>query len=217
MLKRTAVAAIALTLAPAAFAQTYIVPDSDCGAVTLRATSAAPVADAYVFLPTQRIAVTPEPADGSLQFKANVPDAGLVRAAIDFKPVIVDDETRTEHAKAFVYCGAAPTADWVVSSGLGFEIYPQWNGLLPRMKMGDTMRFIAVDKASRKLVSDAPMEMYRVGGDLVATGTVDRNGGMNFPYPEPGRYMVTATYRRADPQQPQHWLVDTSTLTFEVK
>jgi len=29
--------------------------------------------------------------------------------------------------------------------------------------------------------------------------------------------MVTTTYRRPDPQQAEHWLVDTSTLTFEIK
>jgi hypothetical protein len=37
MIKRIAVA-IALTFAPAAFAQTYIVPDGDCDAITLHAT-----------------------------------------------------------------------------------------------------------------------------------------------------------------------------------
>jgi|GEM_PF-5548662 len=38
MIRRVAVV-VALTLAPAAFAQTYIVPDGDCGEITFRATS----------------------------------------------------------------------------------------------------------------------------------------------------------------------------------
>jgi hypothetical protein len=79
------------------------------------------------------------------------------------------------------------------------------------------MRFIAVDKASGKLLSDLPMELYRAGAGRIATGVQDQYGGMDFPYPEPGHYMVTTTYRRPDPQQPEHWLVDTSTLTFEIK
>lgn len=48
-------------------------------------------------------------------------------------------------------------------------------------------------------------------------GVPDKSGGMSFPFPEPGRYMVMTTYRRPDPRQAEHWLVDTSTLTFEVR
>ena len=86
------------------------------------------------------------------------------------------------------------------------------------MKRGDSMWFIAVYKgATNKFLRDVPMELYRAGAGRVAGGVSDKNGGMDFPYPEPGLYMVTTTYRRLDPQQPDHWLVDTSTLTFEVK
>jgi hypothetical protein len=84
------------------------------------------------------------------------------------------------------------------------------------MKTGDTMRFIAVDKATNQLIRDLPMELYRADGTRIQ-GTPAQHGGMNFPYQEPGRYMIFTTYRRADPQQPDHWLVDTSTLTFDIK
>jgi hypothetical protein len=223
--------AIALTFAPAAFAQTYIVPDGDCGAITLHATrgsdfpnlgetiAADRVKDAYVYLPKKRVAVKPAVGPRSLDFNANVaPDDGVVMAAVDFTPVVSGTETRTEHAKAFIYCAtSAPAADWQRSTGLGLEIYPQWNGLILHLKPGDSMRFIAVNKATNKLIRDVPMELYRAGAGRVADGVPDQNGGMDFPYPEPGRYMVTTTYRRPDPQQPEHWLVDTSTLTFEIK
>jgi hypothetical protein len=234
MIKRIAVA-VALALAPAAFAQTYIVPDGDCGAITLHATrgtdfpnlgetiGADRVKDAYVYLKRQRVAVEPAVGPRSLDFAANVPDdGGVVMAAVDFTPAVSGNETRTEHAKAFIFCGTiTPAADWQRSTGLGLEIYPQgWNGPRPHLKAGDTMRFIAVDKATNKLLSDVPMELYRVyraGAGLIAYGVPAQHSGMNFPYPEPGRYMVTTTYRRPDPQQPEHWLVDTSTLTFEIK
>ena len=220
---------IVLSFAPAAFAETYIVPDGDCGAVTLNATrggdfpnlgetiGADRVAGAYVVLPKQKVAVKPAAGPRSLVFNANVSGDGVVMAAVDFTPVVSGDETRTEHAKAFIRCGAiARGDDWQRSTGLGVEIYPQWNGRMP-LKPGESMRFIAVDKATNKLIRNVPMELYRAGAGLVAGGTPDQNGGMNFPYSEPGRYMVTTTYRRPDPQQPQHWLVDTSTLTFEIK
>ena len=230
MIKPIAVA-IALTLAPAAFAQTYIVPDGDCGAITLHATrgtdfpslgetpEADRVKDAYVVLPKQRVAVKPAAGPRSLDFNANIPDEGVVMAAVDFTPAVSGNETRTEHAKAFIFCPAvAPAADWQRSAGLGFELFPQsWNGPRPHMKPGDTMRFIAVDMATNKLLRDLPMELYRAGAGRVAAGAPAQGGGMNFPYPEPGLYMVTATYRRPDPQQREHWLVDTSTLTFEIK
>ena len=93
----------------------------------------------------------------------------------------------------------------------------EWNGRRPRMKPGDSMWFITVDKATKKLIRDVPMELYRAGAGRIADGVPNRSGGMSFPYPDPGRYMVTTTYRRPDPQQPEHWLVDTSTLTFEIK
>lgn len=221
MLKHAAVT-MALMFAPAVFAQTYIVPDGDCGAVTLHVTHGADVpnlgdtiADASVFLPKEKIAV--KPADGT--FKANVPAEGVVIAAVNLKPTVSGNETRAEHAKAFLFCGAStPPADWQRSSGLGLEIYPQgWNGPRPHMKAGDPMRFIAVDKATNKLIRDLPMELYRADKSRIAAGTPDPHGGMDFPYPEPGRYTVVTTYRRPDPQQPEHWLVDTSTLTFDVK
>jgi len=135
----------------------------------------------------------------------------------DFQSVI-GNETRTEHAKAFIYCAArAPAADWQRSTGLGLEIYPQWNGSILHLKPGDSMRFIAVDKATNKLIRDVPMELYRAGVGYVGSGVPDQYGGMNFPDKEPGRYMVMATYRRPDPQRREHWLVDTSTVTFEIK
>jgi len=226
MIKQIAV--VALAFAPAAFAQTYIVPDGDCGAITLHATrgtdfpnlgetiAADRVKDAYVFLPKQRVAVNPA---SSLNFKLNVaPGDDVVMAAADLAPVIVGNETRTEHAKALVFCGATPMADWQRSTGLGLEIYPQsWNGARPHLKQGDSMWFIAVDKATDKLLRDVPMELYRAGAGRIAVGVPNHSGGMSFPYPEPGRYMVTTTYRRPDPQQPAQWLVDTSTLTFDIK
>ena len=229
MIERIAVA-IALTFAPAVFAQTYIVPDGNCGAVTFHTTRGAcfpslgetiaadQVTDAHVYPGHQIVAVTPLAAPHSLDFNAQIPDNGVVMAAVDFKPVVSGNETRTEHAKAFVFCGAkAPIADWQSSTRLGFEIIPQsWNGLMP-LKPGATMRFIAVEKGLNKLIPDIPMELYRAGAGLVGQGVLAQYGGMNFPYAEPGRYMVKATYRRPDPQQPEHWLVDTSTLTFEMK
>jgi hypothetical protein len=228
MTRRIAVA-IALTLAPTAFAQTYIVPEGDCGAITLHATrdgefpylgesvAVDQVKTAYVFVQKRRVAVTPVAGRRSLDFDANVPDEGVVMAAVAFAPVVTGDETRTDHAKAFIRCGAiAPRDDWQRSVGLSLEIYPQWNGQLPR-KPGDSMRFIVVDKTTNKLLRDLPMKLYRAGAKDVTDGVQDEHGGMNFRYEEGGQYMVTATYRRPDPQQPDHWLVDTTTLTFELK
>ena len=222
---------ITLTLSLAAIAQTYIVPDGDCGEVTFHATrgtdvpspnqtiSADRVKNAHVYLPKQRVAVQPAEDRGSLSFNANVPGEGVVMAAVELTPEVSGNETRTEHAKTFVFCGAiTPIADWQRSIGLGLEIYPQgWNGPRPHLKPGDPMRFIAVDKTTKKLIRDLPMELYREGGGRIAAGVPAEHGGMNFPYQEPGRYMVVTTYRRPDPQQPEHWLVDTSTLTFDIK
>ncbi|HWW62845.1 MAG TPA: hypothetical protein VN181_15835, partial [Thermoanaerobaculia bacterium] len=70
---------------------------------------------------------------------------------------------------------------------------------------------------TNKLLGDLPMELYGAGQGRIASGEPDPHGGMDFPYPKPGRYMVVTTYRRSDPQQTDHWLVDTSTLTFDVK
>jgi len=224
MIQRIAVA-IALLFASAAFAQTYIVADGDCGTITLHVArgtefpslgetiAADRVTDAYVYLPKQRIAVKPA------TFEANIPDEGVVvMSAVALKPVISGNETRTEHAKTFLFYGATPRADWQRSTGLGLEIYPQgWNGPRPQMKPGDPMRFIAVDKATNTLLRDLPMELHRAGTGRIADGVPAEHGGMNFPYPEPGHYMVVTTYRRPDPKQPEHWLVDTSTLTFEIK
>jgi hypothetical protein len=241
MIKPIAVA-IALTFAPAAFAQTYIVAEGDCGAVTLHATrgtdfpnlgetiGADRVKDAYVSnspspgknpgMLRQRVAMTPAAGPRSLDFNTNVlQEDGVVMAGVNFRPEVVGNETRTEHAKALIFCGAiAPMADWQVSSRLGLEIYPQeWNGGRPRLKKGDSMWFISVDEVTNKLIRDVPMELYRAGVGRVAEGVPNNSGGMSFPYPDPGLYMVTTTYRCPDPQQPEHWLVDTSTLTFEIK
>jgi hypothetical protein len=109
-------------------------------------------------------------------------------------------------------------AEWQKSADLGLEIFPQsWNGARPYLKQGDSMWFIAVDKATGKLLRDVPMELYRAGAGYVATGVPNKTGGMTFTYPEPGEYMLMTTYRRPDPKQPAQWLVDTSTLTFEIK
>jgi hypothetical protein len=231
MIKHIAVA-IAFTLAPAAFAQTYIVADGDCGAITLHATrgtdfpslgeriGADRVQDAYVYLP-KRVSVMPAAGSGSLDFNANIPEGEVVvMAAVALKPVVSGNETRTEYAKAFLFCGATtPRWDWQRGTGIGLEIIPQgWNGPRPQMKRGDTMHFITVDETTINPLGNLPMELYRAGAGLIAHGVPDKIIGMaSFPYPEPGCYMVTTTYRRPDPQQPEHWLVDTSTLTFEIK
>jgi hypothetical protein len=240
MIKRIAVA-MAFALAPAVLAQTYIVPDGDCGAITLHTTrgtsfpalgetiGADLVKDAYISnSPShgktpdrrqERAAVKPAAGPHSLDFTTNVvPEDGVVMASVEFKPVVSGNETRTEHAKALIFCGAtAPMADWQGSTDLGLEIYPQeWNGGRPHLKTGDSMWFIAVDKTTKKLLS-VPMELYRAGAGRVAEGVLNKTIGMSFSYPEPGWYMVMTTYRRPDPQQPEHWLVDTSTLTFEIK
>jgi len=232
MIKHIAVA-IALSLAPAAFAQMYIVPEGGCGAVTLHATrgadfpnlgetiSADRVKDAHVVRdrPLERVIVTPAPGPRSLDFSANVPDREeVVMAAVDLKPVVSGNETRTEHAKALLFCGAtAPRSEWQFEAGLGLEIIPQWNGIRPKMKQGDEMPFIIVHKTTRHPIQDVPVELYRAGEGRIGAGVPNQSGGVSFPYPKPGRYMVTTTYRRPDPQQPEHWLVDTSTLTFEIK
>ena len=225
LFRRTAVT-VALLVVPVAFAQTYIVPADVCGAVTLHVTRNAEfpnlgeriaedrVTNAYVFQARKRIAA--DLADSS--FNATVPENEVVMASVDVKPEIHGNETRTEHAKTLIFCGPTPAADWQRSTGLGLEIYPQgWNGPRPKMKLGEPMRFIAVDKGSRELLRDLPMELYRAGAGRIAEGTPAQGGGMNFPYPEPGLYMVVTKYRRPDPQKPEHWLVDTSTLTFEIK
>src|SRR5207244_6403659 len=120
----------------------------------------------------------------STTFNANVPDDGVAMAAVNLKPEVSGNETRTEHAKAFIFCGAiTPSADWQRSTGLGLEIYPQgWNGPRPQMKPGDPMRFIAVDKATNKLIRELPMELYRAGAGRIAEGVPAQYGGRNFPY-----------------------------------
>jgi hypothetical protein len=222
---RPIVAALALTIVPVALAQTHIVPEGDCGEVTLHvigtANNPGSIAHAYVYQPRNRTAVQPVAAAHSLDFKTTAAEGDVVKAGVEFKPVIVGAEIRTEHAKALIFCGAnTPVADWQGSTDLGLEIYPQeWNPLRAHMKAGDTLRFIAVDKTTgkSKFLQDLPMELHRANGDLVATGVPAKDGGMDFLYPEPGQYFVTATYRREDPAAADHWLVDTSTLTFDVK
>jgi len=228
---RLAVLALALTLAPTVFAQTYIVADGDCGAVTLHAThgtgfphlgaeiSADRVNGAYVWaLPNERRKADVTEGAQSTTFGAEIPDEGVVMAAVELKPEVIGNETRTEHAKALIFCGPkTPPIDWQRTIGLGLEIYPQgWNGPRPRMKAGDPMRFIAVDRATKQIIPDLAMDLYGEAG-LIAHGVPAVHSGMNFPYQKPGRYMVVTTYRRADPKQPEHWLVDTSTLTFDIR
>lgn len=228
---RRAAVAMALIFGPAAFAQTFIVPQADCGAVALHVTrgddfpnpgekiAAERVSAAYVWaLPKERVAAEVTDTPRALAFNATIPDEGVVMAAVAVRPEVRGNETHTEHAKAFVFCGPTPVADWQRSTGLDLEIYPQgWNGPRPHLKPGDAMRFIAVDKATNKILRDLPMELYRAGAGVIAAGVPAPAGGMNFPYPEPGRYVVVATHRRPDPRQPDRWLVDTSTLTFDVK
>lgn len=230
-IRRMAVGVV-LMAAPAVFGQAYLVPEGDCGEVTFQATRGADfpnlgerigadrVTLAYVYLPKRRVDMTPAAGASSFDMKATVGRAdGVVMAAFDLAPEVHGNETRTEHAKTMAFCGpTTPIAEWQRETGIGLEIFPQgWNGLRPQLKVGDPMRFIAVDKAERQLLRDIPMELYRAGGGLIASGTPDRLGGMDFPYPAPGRYMVKTTYRRPNPRHPEMWLVDTSTLTFEIK
>ena len=219
------IAVVALTVAPAVFAQTYIVPEGGCGEETLHvrgnAIAAEQVASAYVFQPKSRIEVKPAAGSKSLDFKASVAEGDVVTVGVEFKPMVVGDETWTAHAKALLYCGSQPPmADWMRTANLGLDIVPQgWTPLRVNMKAGDTLRFIAVDKSSGKyeLLKDQAMELRRADGELVATGIPARDGGMNFSFPEPGTYFVLATHRRPDPAAAGHSLVDTSTLAFVVK
>lgn len=228
MIKQTVIA-LTLVVAPAAFAQTYIVPDSDCGAITLHATrgrdfphlgekiATDDAKTAYVFAARKRHAVTPQ--GNTLDFTADVPDGEVVMAAVQMKPEVHGNETRTEHAKVMVFCGATtPVLDWQRSTGLGLEVYPQgWNGPRPRMKAGDRMSFIAVNAALKKPLRDVSMTLFRAGSGKVSDGVLGEDSHYAFKYPEPGRYMVVATWRRPDPERPEQWLVDTSTLTFDVR
>lgn len=225
MIQRT-IAVIALTVAPAVFAQTYIVPEGDCGEQTLHvrgnAISADRVASAYVYQPKRRIEVKPVAGSQSLDFKAAVAEGDVVMVGVEFKPMAVGDETWTSHAKALLFCGKeAPMADWMRTADLGLDIVPQgWNPLRMHMKAGDTLRFIAVEKSPAgkyDFLKDLPMELRRSNGDLIATGTPADGGGMNFSFPEPGTYFVLTTHRRPDPAAAGHSLVDTSTLAFVVK
>lgn len=221
----------AAIVATSAFGQTVIRAKGDCGTVTFVMTRGIgggnegatllpdEVATARVFEPKRRVDVTPTQDSRSLRFDGTVPDNFVAMAAVDLKPVVNGNETRTEHAKALFFCGATtPDADWQRETGLGLEIYPQsWNGPRPRMKRGEPMRFIVVDKQTGKLLRDLPMQLYAADGTHIADGTAAKDVGMNFAFPEPGRYTVVATYRRPDPKQPEHQLVDVSTLTFDVK
>src|SRR5581483_8367675 len=218
MIARLAVAAI-LIAGRVALAQPYLVADGDCGTVTLhvKGNSADP-SSARLSLPTRRLLVTPVVDPGALSFSAEVTEnSGVVMAAIDFKPIIAGDETRTEHAKAFIFCGAAPKVDWQRSAELALEVYPQgWNGPRPSMKVDDPMRFIAVDQPTNHLLRGIPIQLFATGGGLIANGT-PADFGVNFPFQKPGRYTVVATYRRRDPGNDARWLVDISTLTFDIK
>jgi hypothetical protein len=48
------------------------------------------------------------------------------------------------------------------------------------MKPGDIMWFIAVDKATKQLLRDLPMELYRAGAGRIAVGVSNHIGGMSF-------------------------------------
>jgi hypothetical protein len=220
-------AAAVLAFTPAAFAQTYIVPDGECGDVTLHVTSGTSfpsfgdridperVTQAYVHLLQRRIAVKPVASGQSLDFHADMPETGLVIASVEFAPTTTGNETQTEHAKAFIRCGGADTK-WQVDTRLGLEIVPQVSDPTSQ-KPGQVMRFIAVDENGHKLVKDTAMELFRAGEGHVATAMPNENGIAEFPLKENGRYMVTMTYRRPDPKNEGHFLSDTSTLTFDVK
>lgn len=228
---KSVLAVTAFAVAPALFAQTAILATSDCGTATFQivpsvdsaknatAIAADQVTSALITLPSRRVLAQPASASRALAFAAGVPDEGVVMAGVDLKPVVTGSETRTEHAKTFTYCGSkTPKADWQALAGIGFEIVPQgWNGPRPQLKAGDPMRFIAVAPGSQGFLRSVPMQLYRVGKGQIAEGTAAADGGMNFTYPEPGRYMVVATYRRADPANASATLVDVSTLTFDVK
>jgi hypothetical protein len=221
-------AALVLTFASAAFAQTYIVPDGECRAVRFRATESTGFPDAgeavaanrlesaYAHLPEAKVALVPVADAGSLEFTADVPDEGLVIAAITFKPTVSGVETRTDHAKAFVRCGGVARGEWRRTTGLPLEIIPQWNEGIS-LKPGHAMRFIALDAATKEVVRDPAMALYRAGAGLLGPGVTDQHGGVSFPESGPGRYLVTATCRRSDPEKPGHFLVDTSTLAFQIK
>jgi hypothetical protein len=227
MIKQIAVAVV-LTCAPAAFGQTYIVADGDCGPITLQLTEgidfpnlAGSVAvdrvnNVNVYRLKEKVAVTPSAGPRSLDFTTSVPADALVIAAADLQPTVSGNETRTEHPKTLIRCGGTGRGSWRRSAGLRLEIYPQWNEG-QALKPGHSMRFIAVDKAINKPVPDVTMELYRAGSGYLGTGEADQYGGVKFPETAAGRYLVTATYRRADPERPEHWLVDSSTLTFEIK
>lgn len=228
MIRKTVIA-LTLLVVPTAVAQTYIVPDSDCGAITLHTTrgrdfphlgekiSADRGKAARVYAARKSQAMTPE--GGSLDFRTKVPEGEVVMAAVELTPEVRGNETHTEHAKVMVFCGAnTPALDWQRSAGLRFELFPQgWNGPRPRMKAGDRMSFIAVDVPSKKLLRDVSTTLFRAGSGKVADGLLRDDGHYEFTYPEAGRYMVVATWRRADPERPEQWLVDTSTLTFDVR
>src|SRR5687768_1305800 len=98
MLKLAAVA-IALIVSPALLAQTYIVRDGDCGAVTLHVTrgndfpnlgetiAADRVNGAHVFAkPKQRFEAEVAAGPRSLTFNADIPAEGVVVAAVGLKP-----------------------------------------------------------------------------------------------------------------------------------
>jgi len=229
MLKHVAVAVALIFSSIAAVAQTYIVPDANCGAITMHlargtdptklseAIDVDTVNNAHLFVVRfRKLELKPTTKYRSVVFSADMPEKGIVMATADFKPVVSGNETRTDYAKAFVYCdGTTPAFDWQTTTGLACEIFPQWNGAILHLKPGDAMHFIVVQDG-HNLLRDVPMELYRVGTGRIEGGKRDEVG-MNFPYKGPGRYLVTATYRRHDPKQPDKWLVDTSTLTFELK
>jgi hypothetical protein len=89
-------AVLTLTFAPAVLAQTYIVPEGNCGAVTFHATrgsdfpnlgeaiDAALVTNAVVSLPKSKVAVKPVAGSQSLDLSANVVEGeGVVMAAVE--------------------------------------------------------------------------------------------------------------------------------------
>lgn len=219
-----------LLFGSSAFAQTYIVPNHECGAVTFQLTrgDAFPdlgeaigidrVARTQVNLQKQRVVVKPAAGPSTAEFSATIAENAIVIATAELEPTVAGNETRTEQAKALVRCGTiVRDGGWRLSAGLRLEIFPQWNEGFP-LKPGHEMRFIVVDNTKKgELVRAVRLELYRADGGLLGSAESDQGGMVTFPETEPGRYLVTATYRRPDPKQPEHWLVDTTSLTFDVK
>lgn len=228
MIKRF-VLALVFIVAPAAFAQTFILPQGDCGAMTLRVSrgtdfpnlgegvAAEEVERLRIYLAKDEIVWKRAAGPHSLDYTTSATAEGLLRVAISLERRDGPNETRTDHAKALLRCHTKGTSrDFRLRMGLPLEIYPQWNEGFP-LTQGHPMRFVAVDNTTDQLIRGVRMELYRADGGHVGSGSADKSGIVTFPNTEPGVYMVTTTHRRPDPDLPGHWLVDTSSLTFDIK